>query len=139
MKMENAMLEIFGDVVSAYTRSAAIADGFLVDVTETAKEAGFKCPVALTREVWEAFVAWSDEDSKKQTYQDESGRLWDVLFMAYVNIKRVKEPCTELPYTIFCVPKDGKTRKSVVSHLKLHVGPGDDGELVITVMLPNQD
>ena len=39
--------------LSAYTRAQAIADGILVDVSETAREAGFNIPVALTRTVWD--------------------------------------------------------------------------------------
>ena len=35
-------------LISSYTRSEALADGVLVDVTETAREAGFVIPVALT-------------------------------------------------------------------------------------------
>ena len=35
-------------LVLAYTRREAIADGVLIDATETAKEAGFRYPVALT-------------------------------------------------------------------------------------------
>jgi hypothetical protein len=34
------------DVISVYTRQDAINDGVLVDVTETAKEMGFRYPVA---------------------------------------------------------------------------------------------
>ncbi len=70
----------FGDFIYKYTRAQAIADGVLVDVTETANESGFRWPVALTRAVWEDCVAWSEEDSKRQVHQTESGRLWDVLF-----------------------------------------------------------
>ncbi len=36
------------DLIPVYTRAQALADGVLVDVTETAKEAGFRAPVALT-------------------------------------------------------------------------------------------
>src|SRR6185437_8267129 len=46
----------FGEVIYSYTRAQAIADGVLVDVSETAKEAGFKYPVALTRMVFDAYV-----------------------------------------------------------------------------------
>lgn len=35
-----------------YTRDRAISDGFLVDVTETAREAGIKYPVALSDDVY---------------------------------------------------------------------------------------
>jgi len=37
------------NVIYSYTRAQAIEDGMFVDVTETAKEAGFKYPVAITR------------------------------------------------------------------------------------------
>jgi hypothetical protein len=47
------------DLISAYSRSEALADGLLVDVTETAREAGFLYPVALTRAAWELCVALS--------------------------------------------------------------------------------
>ena len=36
------------DVIHRYTRAQAIEDGTLVDVTETAREAGWRFPVATT-------------------------------------------------------------------------------------------
>ena len=39
----------FGPVIYAYTRAQSLADGILVDVTETAKEAGYKRPAPLRR------------------------------------------------------------------------------------------
>ena len=45
------------DLIFSYTRAQAIEDGVLVDVTETAKEAGFRIPVALTQSVWAEYVA----------------------------------------------------------------------------------
>jgi hypothetical protein len=44
------------EVVHRYGRRQAIADGVLVDVTATAREAGFRYPVALTRAVWDNYV-----------------------------------------------------------------------------------
>ncbi|MDE3263320.1 MAG: hypothetical protein OYL41_15215 [Acidobacteriota bacterium] len=69
----------FGPPISTYTRAQAIEDGFLVDVSETAREAGFKVPVALTRAVWDRLVALPEG---YLGFQDEAGRLWDVLWMA---------------------------------------------------------
>lgn len=66
------------DVISTYTRAEALADGELVDVTERAKELGFRYPVALTRGAWAECVAWT----RGGGWQDESGRLADVLWMA---------------------------------------------------------
>ena len=40
------------DLIHSYTRQQAIEDGVLMDVSETAKEAGVRFPVALTRAVW---------------------------------------------------------------------------------------
>lgn len=40
--MENQNIhEVFGEVISTYTREQALEDGVLIDVTEQAKEAGF--------------------------------------------------------------------------------------------------
>ena len=72
----------FGNVISTYTRAQAIEDGVLIDAGAMAQEAGFKWPVALTSDAWADCVAWSEDDNCKQAYQDESGRLWDVLFSA---------------------------------------------------------
>ncbi len=44
----------FGEAVYAYTRAQAIADGYQVEITKTAKEAGIKFPVFLTRTVFDA-------------------------------------------------------------------------------------
>ena len=49
--------EPFGPVIYAYTRAQALADGFQVEVTKTAAEAGIKFPVFLTRSVFAKFVA----------------------------------------------------------------------------------
>ena len=69
----------FGPAISTYTRAQAIEDGILVDVSDTAREAGFNIPVALTRTVWERLVALPEG---YRGFQDERGRLWDVLWMA---------------------------------------------------------
>jgi hypothetical protein len=66
------------DMIHRYTRAEALADGVLIDVSRTAREAGFKYPVALTRAVWERCVAVPPG----VLCQDESGRLWDVLWRA---------------------------------------------------------
>ena len=64
----------FGEVVYAYTRAEAIADGVLVDVTELARAAGFRHPVAMTSAAWSDCVAWTREDSDRQVHQDQTGR-----------------------------------------------------------------
>src|SRR5205807_3262267 len=47
---------VFGELIHCSSRADALADGTLVDVSEVAREAGIRYPVALTRAVWEACV-----------------------------------------------------------------------------------
>jgi hypothetical protein len=130
--------EIFGDIIAAYTRAEGIADGALVDVSEVAKEAGFKIPVALTAAVARDYMYWTDADTKRQTYQSESGRLWDILYMLFFKIKF--NPGAEiLLYTFRAVPRGGRGRRARKVQLKAIIGPGDDGRPVVTIMLPEED
>ena len=96
-------------------------------------------PVALTRSVWDDCVEWDDEDSKRQTIQDISGRLWDVLFMGFMAIKQSAGNGTELFYPLYRVPRGGRKTQARRVMLKLVTGPGDDGEPVVTVMMPEED
>ena len=72
-------------VIFQYTRANAIEDGILVDVSENAKELGYKFPVAITRTAYEKYVECSEEE--KTMGQDPQGRLWDILWMLSVFIK----------------------------------------------------
>jgi hypothetical protein len=45
------------DLIHRYTRADAIRDGVLIDVSATAREAGFKYAVALTAAAWAQCVA----------------------------------------------------------------------------------
>ncbi len=125
------------EVISTYTRQQAIEDGYLVDVTKTATEAGFCFHTVVTRAVWDDCVDWSDKDTKRQTHQDESGRLWDVLFMAVI-AARTHRDTSEILYRISRVPRGGRGRLPRMRQLKLNIGPGDNGEAVITIMLPGE-
>jgi hypothetical protein len=131
--------DYFGDVISIYTRTQAIEDGQLIDVSETAQEAGFTLPVAMTATVWADCVAWTDDDIEKQAYQDKSGRLWDVLYMAYHGIRTNKACGNQLLYQLYRVPRDGHSTEAVLVTLKLIIGPGDTLDPVITILLPNEN
>lgn len=121
-----------------YTRKEAIDDGVLIDVTQSAIEAGFKIPVAATRAVWDQYIEWTNEDDKKQTAQHQSGRLWDVLWMLFIACKRSRD-ASEIRYYLYVVPRDGRTKRAKKITLKSVIGGGDEGEPVITIMLPNED
>lgn len=139
---------LFGPVIYRYTRAQALADGVLVDVSNASAEAGFRVPVALTRAAWDDCVEWNDEDTRRQTPQNESGRLWDVLWMARCAIAslrrdpesgRSRESFPTLYYRLFRVPRGGRAMRPREVTMKVVSGPGDDGEHVITIMLPHED
>lgn len=125
--------DIFGDVIHSYSRKEAIADGVLVDVSETAREAGITFPVALTAAVYEKYV----KVPRGVTCQDEAGRLWDVVWMTRFAIKMSKGG-SELAVKLH-VRNNNRPGTPPLVTLKAVCGPGDNMEPVITIMLPDED
>lgn len=119
-------------VIHSYTRADMIADGELVDVTNLAKEAGFKVPVAVSRTVYEGYVVPSTEDAKRG--QDETGRLWDTLNMARFAFQFNKNSL-RVQYPVSYV-MNGEDEPKILKAIR---HPGDSGEQVITIMLPSED
>lgn len=118
------------EIISTYSRADAIADGFLVDVSGFASQL-FKFPVAVTRAVWDEYV----QVPEGVTDQDEKGRLWDILNMLFVEIKKSNDESI-ISFQLY-VRNDNRGAKPVI--LKSIVGPGDSGEGVITIMKPEED
>jgi hypothetical protein len=137
--MRNKVESPFGEVIYAYTRTQALADGILIDVSETAKSIGFKILVAVSRAVWEKYIEWTDEDTDKQVAQDESGRLRNVLRMLMFAIKQDRKGVYPLIYQLLVIPRNGKSRTKKRVKLKASIHVGDEGEPVITIMLPTED
>lgn len=136
---EKTTESIFGDVISTYTRAQALEDGVLIDPGTMAAEAGFKWPVAITADAWADCVAWSEDDSARQVHQDQDGRLWDVLFMAFFAVRTSQESGDRILFQLLRVPRDGRSTKAKLVTLRMIVGPGDSGEPVITILLPHED
>jgi hypothetical protein len=121
------------EVISVYTRAQALEDG-LVDVSEMAKEAGIKFPVALTAAVYGQYV----EVPEGITGQDERGRLWDILWM--FRCAAAKFDGSTLLFKLYV---RNHTRERLGSRdlvtLKAVCGRGDTPDPVITIMLPEED
>jgi len=64
--------------VTRCTRASAIEEGRLIDVSEMARKAGFRHPMAMTRAAWDCCIAVPEN---QQEEQNEHARLWDVLTM----------------------------------------------------------
>ncbi|MCM2424138.1 DUF6573 family protein [Streptomyces sp. RKAG293] len=137
----DSLTELFGDVIHVYTRSRAIADGALIEVPAAlAREAGLPLSVALTAAAWADTVEWSDEDTDRQTVQDETGRLWDVLWMTSLNLRRRVSPSIlRFPVELYRVPRDGRTRTARKTHVIAEITGGDNGEPVLNIAQYDED
>lgn len=120
------------DVIYSYTRAQAIADGVLIDVTETAREAGVRFPAAVTSALWTKYIV-PDEASVLHC-QSIEGCLWDTLWLFRWAAKGFAGDT--LFFEVSYVMK-GKQMTRV--KLKAVCGPGDTLEPVITIMLPGED
>ena len=136
---EPADATAFGPVISTYTRARAIDDGILVDVSDTAREAGFNIPVALTRAVWDRLVALPEG---YRGFQDERGRLWDVLWMArHYTLRASDSDRVTMCVLVRDIRKDLRdSHRPPRKHFPIvAIGGGDDGSPVVTVMFPEDD
>lgn len=116
------LTEIFGEVISSYSRAQAIDDGQLVDVTTIATEAGWRFPVALTA------AAWATVEAIPTSGGDLQGRLWDVVYMASLAAKR----CDGSRFSFVVILPSKGTRKRNRT-LVADCGPGDNAEPVVTI------
>lgn len=124
------------DVIVSYGRKEAIEDGVLIDVSTLASEAGFIFPVAMTNALY-GKVGDIPEDF---SHQDLTGRLWDILFVASVTARNSKGDVmffeVDIPHVVI---EEGEEILKEVLKIKSIIGPGDQMEPVITMMLPNED
>lgn len=129
------MSEIFGDLVYSYTRADAIADGVLIEADPAAcREAGIRWPVAITDHLWE-YV--NPDNLQEMPGQTVGGRLWDLLWMFRHATPQSRDRAA---FRMVFLMKTGKTptRRETVTVIAV-CGPGDCGEPVLTLMLPEDD
>lgn len=122
------------DIIYRYTRKQAIEDGVLVDLTSWASETGFRIPVACTQAVWADYI--EPPEGTLDAGQSQRGRAHDVLWMLYLAIKRSPAGESDLRYDVIFL-NDQLEHETVT--LKAVCGPGDEGEPVMTIMLPHED
>lgn len=109
--------------IHTYTAEQAVEDGMLVDVTETAKEAGFRIPVRITALVHT--VCTPPDSNKIESY---AGRLWDVLNVARFTIKCKGKNENILPFVV----KIGRRNVKFYAALDTTSGPA------IHIMIPSE-
>ena len=119
------------EVISVYSRAQALADGVLVDVSDLAKEAGFRWPVAVTDHLYHGYIV--PALNLASAGQSISGRLWDVFSVLRAAISTGKD-LSSLNITVYFLMAPNAAPEPV--DILAVAGPGDAGEPVITIMLP---
>ena len=122
---------VFGDLIFSYSRTQAIEDGVLVDVSQyDVTRQHFKYPVAVSERVWSMIDrAVSDSDG----LQSVEGILHDIFWMAKCNGTRIGP--SENIFEVLIVTED----QTEPVNMRLVCGPGDDAEPVLTLMLIDED
>lgn len=129
----------FGPVIFSYTRKQAIEDGVLVDLmraemADLVGEAGFRLPIAMTATAFSAAVCPIDSGEELPAGQSINGRLWDVLSVLR-HAARANRDTDRVHFSVSVW--DGRQSNTV--KLWSLIGPGDDGEPVLTIMLEGED
>ena len=121
-------------LISTYSRAEALEDGALVDVTPTAYEAGFRYPVAVTQALQAMLEPGKAEQALGQSY---AGRLWDVLWLASLTARRSQGSRFTFQVILAkaCTDADDGLAHSETTLVAV-CSPGDQGEPVITIGLP---
>lgn len=122
------------NIIFSYSRQQALSDEVLVDVSVLAREAGFRIPVAVTEAVYRNYLNPSPELVREG--QSLSGRAWDVLQVLLFAIT-VNPDLSCIQFKVLFILTPGCSAEPV--SLKAICGPGDEGEPVLTILLPLED
>jgi hypothetical protein len=103
------------------------------DVSELAREAGFRCPVAVTAGAWGACVAVPGSFAAG----DETGRVRDLLKLLRHALIPLDGGAERVEFAVD-VLNDNRVGGPPLVRLSAACGPGDGGEPAITVRLPSE-
>jgi hypothetical protein len=150
--MTTTLEDLFGPVIHAYTRKQAIADGVLVDLSNTTdvwvpamvREAGITIPVAMTTTAFVDCVSPIEGDGQQLAPgQDIKGRLWDVLWMFVCAVRSGGQDESEILFRLRVVPNipvgSNRHPRAKLVTLKAVIGGDDNGDPCITIMYPHED
>lgn len=120
-------------IIYSYTRKQAVEDGVLVDITKYAIQVGFKIHTAIT---WNLYSSYVCPPAGLEGYgQSIEGRLYDVLWLAVLTARSNAQSSRMEFDVLFQMAPGEPERVRVIAD----IGPGDQGEPVLTIMLPGDD
>jgi hypothetical protein len=127
-----------GDIIYSYTHAQAIEDGVLIPVPEDlCNEAGIIIPTCITDHLWHYIDPGNLTDMPGQS---TTGRLWDLLWMFRTGINNRTKHTDRFRFSVlFLMRESGQIPRQEEVAVIAVCGPGDRGEPVITLMLPEDD
>jgi len=119
-------------IIFSYSRQEALSDGVLIDLNQwvSIDASGYKYPAACTAAV---FAIVERAVNNKHFHNDYTGVIADIFWMSIVMPVEKWETGQLFEVTI-----TGAGSHPIYT-LKVECGPGDEGEPVITFMLPDED
>lgn len=128
MTQNNSLTEIFGEVISRYTRAQAIEDGILADVSTMFPNDTriYKFPVAFTTTLWDIIEG-----------ENAGAWVWDICYMSTKCIVARPNGSTVIFKCILPRKKGSMATKTYM--LKATCSAGDNMEPVITICHRTED
>ena len=121
------------NIIISYTRKQAIEDGVLIDVTEQAKQMGFKVNTVVTDHLFGDYL--TPPAGLEGEGQSLEGRLTDLLFKTLIAAKTIGGG-SRIEFDVLFLMSPGRWD---TVHVLAIMGPGDHGEPVLTIMLPEDE
>jgi hypothetical protein len=134
------------DIIDTHTREDLLEDGDLITAPEPiARRAGFHIPVDLTRAVWADCVEWTEQDTEltRVVWQEQDARLGDVLHWAHRAALRAADRGGRVEFTAYRLSRQHRPElgdpEALPVRLAMTLGPGDEGDPVITISTIDED
>lgn len=120
---------------STDTYHQTIENGLMVNISDQARGVGFSVPVAISMEVWDKYIG-ADRVGYDKTKESIRLRLKMILIALAISIQK-NHKRTVINFKLFSRPEYGILLKTKFVLLKAKVAR-DDGERVLTIMLPRE-
>lgn len=120
------------------SRTQAIADGRLIDITREAGRVGFRVPVAITRAAWQDSVEWIRAAVSRD---GEESRLTDLLRELNERAVRTAEldPEGVALMRFYRIPTNGDQTKAEAVTIRLCIAMGTPTMPIITISLATEN
>ena len=125
------------------SREQRLRDGNLVDLSRIACEAGFRAPVAISKEALSACLIGLPDVAPDHIHDPCSShiaarRLWSMLWAAAAEVMHRHEDRTVF-FSARLDPDDAGAAPASEVHLKLVIDVGTTDRPVATILLPDQE